>query len=105
MRTLLFGRSVRRAGGAGAMLGIMAAVGAVVSTASAGTVFTWDPVRGVTMGERRLGRSLPTAIVGTHNLYDVGPIANPSPVTAHREFPRADNGLHAQRYAGRHART
>ena len=79
MRTLPFGRSVRRAGGAGAILGITLVVGAVASTASAGTVFTWDPAGA---SPALVGASAFTAdaIEATHYLYDIAPIANPSPV-------------------------
>ena len=75
MRALPFRRSVRSAGGAGVILGITLAVGAVASTASAGTVFTWDPAG----ASPTLGGSAFTAdaIDATHYLYDV----SPSPIT------------------------
>ena len=67
MRTLPFGRSVRRAGGAGVILGITLVVGAVASTASAGTVFTWDPAgASPSLG----GAFTADTIEGTHYLYD-----------------------------------
>jgi hypothetical protein len=69
---------MRRAGSA--TLGITLAVGAVVNTASAGTVFTWDP-SAASPGLRGAGSAFTAdAIDGTHYLYDIGPIANPSPV-------------------------
>ena len=75
MRTLPFGRSVRRVGGAGVILGITLAIGAVASTASAGTVFTWNPAG----ASPTLGGSAFTAdaIDATHYLYDV----SPNPIT------------------------
>ena len=86
MRALPFGRSVRRAGGA--ILGIALAVGAVASTASAGTVFTWDPAG----ASPSLGGSAFTAdtIEGTHYLSDTVPVAFddetlPAPTRCH--FP------------------
>jgi hypothetical protein len=47
--------------------------------ATADTVFTWDPAG----ASPSVSAPAFTAdgIVGTHNLYDIGPIANPSPVT------------------------
>jgi hypothetical protein len=78
MRTLPFGRSVRHAGGAGAILGITLAVGAVASTASAGTVFTWDPAGALPSVSAPAFTA--DTIEATHYLYDVGPIANPSSV-------------------------
>jgi len=69
MRTLPFGRSVRRAGGAGVILGVTLVVGAVASTASAGTVFTWDPAgASPSLG----GAFTADTLEGTHYLYDVG---------------------------------
>ena len=79
MRMLLLGRSVRHAGGAGAILGITLAVGAVASTASAGTVFTWDP-SAVSPALGGAAAFTADTIDATHYLYDIGPIANPSPV-------------------------
>ena len=73
MRTLPFGRSVRRTGGAGVIFGITLAVGAVASTASAGTVFTWDPAgASPSLG----GAFTADTIEGTHYLYDVGSMTN-----------------------------
>ena len=79
MRTLLSGRSVRHAGRAGTILGITLAVGAVASTASAGTVFTWDP-SAVSPALGGVAAFTADTIDATHYLYDIGPIANPSPV-------------------------
>lgn len=61
-----------------AMLGMMLTVGAGANMATAGTVFTWDP----TGASPSVSAPAFTAdgIVGTHNLYDIGPIANPSPL-------------------------
>ena len=77
MRTLPFGRSVRRTGGAGVIFGITLAVGAVASTASAGTVFTWDPAAAY---PGLAGPFTADAIDGLDYLYDIGPKANPSSV-------------------------
>jgi hypothetical protein len=80
MRTLAFERSVRRAGGAGVILGMTLAVGAMASTASASTVFTWDPA-GASPTPGGAGAAFTAdAIDATHYLYDIGPVANPSPV-------------------------
>jgi len=66
MRTRKFGRNMRRAGGA--MLGITLAVGTAASTATAGTVFTWNPAgASPSLG----GAFTADTIEGTHNLYDV----------------------------------
>ncbi|HEY2620116.1 MAG TPA: flocculation-associated PEP-CTERM protein PepA [Acetobacteraceae bacterium] len=59
-------------------MGLALAAGAAASTASAGTVFTWDPA-GASPG---LGGAFTAdAIDATHYLYDIAPIANPSPMT------------------------
>jgi hypothetical protein len=77
MRTL--GRSMYRAGGA--ILGVTLAVGTIATTATAGTVFTWDPA-GASPSLGGAGSAFTAdAIDATHYLYDIGPIANPSPVT------------------------
>jgi hypothetical protein len=56
-----------------AMLGMMLTVGAGASTASAGTVFTWDPAgASPTLGESAFTAD---AIDATHYLYDVSPTA------------------------------
>ena len=62
---------------AGAVLAIMLAVG-IPAAATAGTVFTWNP----SGASPSLGGSAFTAdaILGTHTVYDVAPIANPSPL-------------------------
>jgi hypothetical protein len=63
-----------------AMLRITLAVGAVVSTASAGTVFTWDPsAASPALGGAGSAFTADT-IDATHYTYSIGPIANPSPV-------------------------
>ena len=64
---------------AGAILGITLAVGVVASTASAGTVITWDPAGSPALGGAASASTADT-IDATHYLYDIGPIANPSPV-------------------------
>jgi hypothetical protein len=62
---------MRRAGGA--MLGITLAVGTAASTATAGTVFTWNPAgASPSLG----GAFTADTIEGTHNLYDVGSMTN-----------------------------
>ena len=88
---------------AGAILGITLAVGVVASTASAGTVFTWDPAG----ASPALGGSTFTAdaIDATHYLYDVSPVTDHPYRHLHCPFSRADNGLYAQRRSGRHARS
>ena len=91
MRTLPFGRSVRRAGGAGVILGITLAVGAVASTASAGTVFTWDP-RALTVGVRA-GFTADT--INGHAL-SLRCWPDDEPQLGSHLFFRADNGFHDQ---------
>ena len=55
------------------MLGITLAVGAAASTATAGTVFTWNPAgASPSLG----GAFTADTIVGTHNLYAVGSMTN-----------------------------
>jgi hypothetical protein len=62
---------MRRAGGA--VLGITLAVGTAASTATAGTVFTWNPAgASPSLG----GAFTADTIVGTHNLYAVGSMTN-----------------------------
>jgi hypothetical protein len=60
------------------MLGIILAGSTMPIAATAGTVFTWDPAG----ASPSVSAPAFTAdgIVGTHNLYDSGPKANPSPV-------------------------
>ena len=55
------------------MLGITLAVGTAASTATAGTVFTWNPAgASPSLG----GAFTADTIVGTHNLYAVGSMTN-----------------------------
>jgi hypothetical protein len=60
------------------MLVIILAGSTMPIAATAGTAFTWDPAG----ASPSVSAPAFTAdgIVGTHNLYDIGPIANPSPV-------------------------
>jgi hypothetical protein len=68
--------NVRRA--RSVMLVIILAGSTMPIAATAGTAFTWDPAG----ASPSVSAPAFTAdgIVGTHNLYDIGPIANPSPV-------------------------
>ena len=68
--------NVRRA--RSVMLVIILAGSTMPIAATAGTAFTWDPAG----ASPSVSAPAFTAdgIVGTHNLYNIGPIANPSPV-------------------------
>ena len=62
------------------MLGITLAVGTAATTATAGTVFTWDPA-GASPALGGAGSAFTAdTIDGIDYLYDLGPKANPSPV-------------------------
>jgi PEP-CTERM motif len=61
-----------------AMLGMLLAMGGAQTTAMAGTVFTWDPAGASPLVTAPAFTA--DTILGTHNLYDIGPIANPSPI-------------------------
>ena len=75
--TITWANVWRHAGGAGAILGITLAVGAVASTASAGTVFTWNPAGALpSVSEPAFTAD---AIQGSHYLYDLGPVGLSSP--------------------------
>ena len=68
--------NVRRA--RSVMLVIILAGSTMPIAATAGTAFTWDPAG----ASPSVSAPAFTAdgIVGTHNLYNIGPIANPSPL-------------------------
>ena len=61
------------------VLGTIIAGGGLPAAATANTVFTWDPA-GASPSVSAPAFTADT-ILGTHYLYDIGPIANPSPVT------------------------
>ena len=60
------------------ILGIILAGSMMPFAARAGTVFTWDPAGALPSVSAPAFTA--DTILGTHNLYDIGPIANPSPV-------------------------